>query len=100
VLPTGARTDKRSSRGATREGAPRVVQTADDQLAREPRREQFVCLAEPASARSITSTASKQRRVRLCDLERDLGPLARIGGQLQRLFQVHAGNLATGVRLC
>ena len=82
--------------------AARVVETADDELALEPGRERLVGLAE-LRQRPFDDIhrvhPPEQRRVRLGHLERDLGALPRIGGQPQRLLQVHARRLAPGARL-
>ena len=78
------------------------MKTADHELALEPSRQRLVGLAE-LRQRPLDDIhrlhPPEQSRVRLRDLERDLGPLPRIGGQAQRLLQLHARRLTPGARL-
>ena len=82
--------------------AARVVKPADHQLALQPGRELLVGLAE-LRERPFDDIhrvhPPEQGRVRLGDLERDLGALPRIGGQPQRLLQQHARRFAPRARL-
>ena len=82
--------------------AARVMKAADHELALEPGRERLVGVAQ-LRERPLDHIhrlhPPEQRRVRLGDLERDLGALPRIGDQPQRLLQVHARRLAPGARL-
>ena len=88
--------------GRDTRGAAGVVMTADHQLALEPRRQSVVRVAE-LSQRALDHVDGihppEQRGKRLGHLERDVGALARIRGQTQRLLQVHARALHARGRL-
>jgi hypothetical protein len=81
---------------------PRVVKTAYDELAFESRGERLVGITELSQGPFDDIDRlhpTKQRRVGLGDIERDLGPLPRVGRQPQRLLQSHASLHLPGARL-
>ena len=78
------------------------MQAADHQFALQPGRELWVGSIE-FGKRPFDDIdrvhPPEQGRVRLGDLQRDLGPFPPIGHQPQRLLQVHARHLAPSGRL-
>ena len=78
------------------------MKTAHDQLALQPSGQCFVAVAELGKCpldHIDRVDPPEQRGVSLGDLERDLGPLPRVGGELQSLLEMKAGGLAPGARL-
>ena len=99
--PSSRRAARRSSVARDARRATGVVKTADHELALEARRERLVGIAE-LGERPLDDVhrvdPPKQGRVRLGDLERELGAFPRIVGEPQRLLQVRARGLAPGAR--
>src|SRR5689334_823580 len=83
--------------------AARVVKAADDELAFQPASERLICVAEfcQSSLDGIHRiNPAEQCRVRLSDLERDLGSFTWIGRQSQRLLEVNERRFAPCAHLC
>ena len=81
--------------------ATRVVNSAHHQLGLQPRRKRLVGIPQlrHGTLEDIDRVhPPKQTRVRLGDLERELGTLPRIRDQSKRLLQVRTRHLAAGAR--